>query len=120
MLTKTIPSYLYKEYDDDEALQAFVDAFNASAQDYVDWFNTIELPVYTSPTSSGDLLDWVAEGLYGIPRPSLFSSGGAQGIGPLDTGALNELILNDYEIRYGSRNVGLRLTSQRLFGWFMP
>ena len=102
MLTKTIPSYLYQEYNDDDALQAFFDAFNASAQDYVDWFNAIELPVYTSPTISGDLLDWVAEGLYGMPRPSLSSSGADQTTGPFNTNAMNTAALNDYEVIGGA------------------
>jgi hypothetical protein len=102
MLTKTIPSYLYQEYNDDEALQAFVDAYNTSAQGYVDWFSAIELPVYTSPTIAGDLLDWVAEGLYGMPRPSLSSAGQSQTIGPLGTGTLNELALDELDVLGGA------------------
>ncbi len=70
-LQTTIPSYLYKEYDDDPDLQAFVFAYNQISQTYLDWFNTINLPIYTGLT--GLLLDWVAQGLYGIMRPILFS-----------------------------------------------
>lgn len=71
MLTKTIPSYLYQEYADDAALAAFVAAYNTMAQEYVDWFNQIGLPIYTGPLISDSLLDWVAMGLYGISRPAL-------------------------------------------------
>lgn len=69
MLTKTIPSYLYQEYSDDVDLQAFVANYNEMAQDYVTWFVTAFLPVYTLQTAN--LLDWVASGLYGILRPRL-------------------------------------------------
>ncbi len=71
MLTATIPSYLYQQYADDVDLQAFVASYNVLAQEYVDWFSTISLPVYTGPLIEGSLLDWVAEGLYGIRRPTL-------------------------------------------------
>jgi hypothetical protein len=70
-LQNTIPSYLYKEYDDDQDLQAFVYAYNQISQTYLDWFNTINLPIYTG--LSAPLLDWVAQGLYGLARPTLFS-----------------------------------------------
>ena len=71
MLTQTIPSYLFQEYADDADLQAFVSVFNTMAQEYVDWFNQVSLPVYTGPLLTGTLLDWVAAGLYGIERPTL-------------------------------------------------
>ena len=38
-LASTIKSYLYQEYAQDNDLQAFVDAYNAIAQGYQDWFN---------------------------------------------------------------------------------
>ena len=90
-LQKTIPSYLYVEYNDDDNLQAFVDSYNDLVQEYVDWFNTINLPVYTG--LSGDLLGWVGAGLYGIPRPIL-SSGGGIHYGALNTTPLNTIALN--------------------------
>lgn len=64
-----IPSYLYEEYADDENVQAFVSAFNDMAQEYLDWFNVVGLPIYSG--LSGGLLDWVGLGLYGVPRPVL-------------------------------------------------
>ena len=102
-VTKTIPSYLYKQYDDDEDCQAFVSAFNAMAQQYVDSFNQIELPIYTSPTIVGSLLDWVLTGLYGIPRPSL-SSGRNRNIGPFNTYVLNSIAFNTQRV-IGPQNV---------------
>lgn len=92
-LTVTIPAYLYREYADDEDLQAFVRAYNDLTQSYVSWFADIGLPVYTGTQIGGQLLDWVAEGLYGMVRPSL-SSGRNRDVGPLNTYAYNTLPLN--------------------------
>lgn len=107
-LTATIPSYLYQQYNDDETLQAFVDAYNQMAQQYVDWFNEIELPVYTG--LSGDLLDWVALGLYGIRRPAL-PFGVAHTIGPLNTWAYNTIALNTLVTLDGEFGGGIGLFS---------
>lgn len=90
-LLKTINSYLYVQYNDDDDLQAFVRAYNNLTQQYLDWFNQINLPVYTNPNVSGVLLDWVIEGLYtGTERPAL-SSGFNKNLGPLNTYNLNVL-----------------------------
>ena len=66
-----IPTYLYQQYADDDDLQSFIAAWNQLAQSYLDWFNHVPIPVYTSPYITGSLLDWIAEGLYGISRPVL-------------------------------------------------
>lgn len=75
MQTGTIKQYLYLEYQDDPNLQAFVDAFNEQAQGYVDWFNQINLPIYTG--LSGSMLDWIGAGIYGVPRPTIGAVAGA-------------------------------------------
>jgi len=94
MLTKTIPSYLYWEYNDDQDLQAFVDAYNAQTQAYIDWFNAINLPVYAgNPEIRGPLLDWVLNGIYGQSRPALLNAQ-ENLAGPLNTYPLNSLALN--------------------------
>lgn len=67
--TAILPSYLYQQYQDDDDLGAFVVAFNAIAQGYLDWFNGTPLSIYTSPNVSGSLLDWIGQGVYGIARP---------------------------------------------------
>lgn len=72
-LQNCIPSYLYWEYSDDQDLQAFVASQNALAQGYLDWFNNTPLGLYTSPNITGPLLDWIGNGVYGIPRPVLSS-----------------------------------------------
>lgn len=97
-LLETIPAYPYQQYADDENIQAFFLAFNTMVQEYVDWFNSINLPIYTSENISGLLLDWVAKGLYGMSRPGL-ASGQNQDIGPLNTFAYNEVGYAEYSIQ---------------------
>ena len=94
-LTTTIPSYLYVQYADDDALQAFVVAYNQQVQNYVAWFATGQLANYT--VQVGLLLDWVAEGLYGMVRPSL-SSQVALTEGPFNTFAIDGFVINGYKV----------------------
>ena len=73
-LTTIAPSYPYFQYSDDSDIQAFFDSYNALAQTYLDWFNQTPLGVYTNMNISGPLLDWIANGLYGISRPFVTTS----------------------------------------------
>src|SRR5208337_4313753 len=68
-LQTCIPSYLYWEYSADPTLQSFVDAYNSLSQGYLNWFINTPLSVYTNPNIGGALLDWIANGIYGISRP---------------------------------------------------
>lgn len=97
-LQNIIPSYLYQEYADDDDLQAFVASQNIMAQSILTWFTNISLPIYTQPQIQGLLLDWVAEGLYGLKRPIIaYASGSASGTFntwmfntiPINTGVVN-------------------------------
>lgn len=92
-LQKVIKSYLYVQYADDENLQAFVTVFNELAQNYVDTLNGLNLPIYTTDPVKGDLLDWVAEGLWNIVRPVL-PTVGSPAVGAFDTYGFNELTIN--------------------------
>ncbi len=83
-LQNILPAYVYQQYSDDANIQAFNAAFNGLAQVYQNWFNTIGLPVYNTTQIRGALLDWVAEGVYGLSRPSL-PYGSLEGVGPLGT-----------------------------------
>ena len=96
-LVKTIPSYLYFEYRDDDDCQAFVDAYNQLSQEFVDWFTSINLPVYTGSQISGPLLDWVAAGLYGFERPTL-TSGVSSARGPYNTWDYNSIVFNGRKV----------------------
>jgi hypothetical protein len=91
--TAAIPSYQYKEYDDDPFTLPFFLAYNQVAQDYVDTVNSLNLPIYTNANISGLLLDWVGGGIYGFPRPTI-SSAAIPGVGTLNTWQLNTLALN--------------------------
>lgn len=92
-LQNVIPSYLFSQYTDDDGLQAQRLAYNQVAQSYLDWFNQINLPVYTG--LSGSLLDWVATGLYGLPRPLIPTQAGP-GVGLFDTVEYNQIEYNQY------------------------
>lgn len=116
MLTKIIGSYLYEQYADDADAQALVDAWNAIAQTYVDWFNTIDLPIYTGPGVSGDLLDLVAEGLYGFTRPVL-PFGTSSNDGLYNALLFNELAFNDSNISNSSSFVTNDDTYRRVITW---
>jgi len=86
-------SYLYIEYSDDEDLQAFVATQNSLAQGYLTWFNQTPLALYTAPAISGPLLDWTAEGIYGISRPIL-STETSGVIAGYDSAAYNTIAYN--------------------------
>lgn len=92
----TIPAYPYVQYQGDDAVAAFFDAYNIWAQGYTDWFNNLNLPIYTNAPVAGTLLDWVAQSLYGIARPSLPTSIGAPYVGPVNTFTPNQLPVNGY------------------------
>lgn len=96
-LQQILGSYVYQQYADDDAIQAFALSYNAMAQAYLDWFNTINLPVWTSPLLVGPLLDWVAQGLYGISRP-LIPSVVTNTTGPINTMVLNTSPLNAWTV----------------------
>ena len=91
MITQIIPSYLYQQYYDDSDLQAFVSSYNTLAQEYLDWFNNLNLPIYTK--QSGVSLDWVSLGIYGLERPIL-PEGGYSYKGVYNTPQLDELPFN--------------------------
>ena len=110
-LTNVIKAYLYEEYADDADLQAMFGSFNAYAQEFIAWFNTINLPVYTSPTIVGPLLDWVALGLYGLLRPTL-SSGQNKNLGAYNTALYNHIMWNGFK-KVGNQNV--TVTSDDIF-----
>ncbi len=92
-LTDIIPAYVYEEYEDDDDVQSFFAAYNELAQQYVTWFATVGLGVYTNPAIVGALLDWVAEGVYGMVRPAL-ASGRNRDLGPFNTYGFNVLPFN--------------------------
>ncbi|VFS51405.1 hypothetical protein [Budvicia aquatica] len=68
---KIIPAYPFIQYNDDENVVAFFNAYNTMAQQYLEAFNSLGLPCWTSPLITGYLLDWIAHGIYGELRPSL-------------------------------------------------
>ena len=92
MITQNLPSYLYQQYNDDPDILAFFTAYNNSSQTNLDTLNTLNLPNYT--TKTGYLLDWVAQGIYGILRPVLPYSG-VIGSGVYDEAIYNTTVYNE-------------------------
>lgn len=92
MLLQIIPSYLYRQYADDEDLQGFVNAYNTLAQEYLNTFNLVNLPIYT--LQSGAMLDWTALGIYGMLRPTLSDGVGFTTDGAYNTEPYNEIPYN--------------------------
>lgn len=117
MLTKTIPSYLYTEYADDSDLQGFVDAYNSLSQEQITWFATVGLPIYTG--LSGQLLDWVAAGLYGLYRPVVPTSS-SKLIGPINTWTPNEIPINSVsKTNTGSFALASDDVFKRMMTWYL-
>ena len=92
-LQETIPAYLYDQYNDDEDLQAFWAAYNELANQYIYWFANVGLPVYSGPLIVDYLLDWIAQGLYGMARPTLLS-GKNRDVGAFNTYAYDTIAFN--------------------------
>lgn len=85
-VTKALPCVIYEQYSDDDSLQAFAKSYNDLVQEYIDFFNTIGLPIYTGSMITGALLDWVGRGIYGYPRPAFATP-------PVAVGELAQLVM---------------------------
>jgi len=100
MITKNLPSYLYQQYSYDDTTQyltPFFDSYNSFSQSNLDRLNNLNLPVYINSNISGLLLDWVGQGIYGFPRPSLAAGYTASNLGVYDT--------IPYDVEAYSRNI---------------
>lgn len=71
VIDRIIPAYPFVQYNDDENVVAFFNAYNTLAQQYLDALNGLALPCWTSPEVTGYLLDWIAQGIYGQLRPAV-------------------------------------------------
>lgn len=88
---KIIPAYPYTQYNDDLNITALFGAFNSLAQAYLDYLNALNLPCWTSPGITGELLDWIALGIYGERRPLLQISEDALARGAYNTIEYNSI-----------------------------
>jgi hypothetical protein len=118
-LQTTILAFLYEQYSDDSDLNAFVASFNALAQSYLDWFNQTPLAIYTNPNIAGPLLDWIAQGIYGISRP-VFSSQTTRYIAGLNSGPLNAGPLNGSTfLESGTATIATDDYYKRVLTWWL-
>ena len=110
-VSQTILSYLYTEYNDDANVQSFVDAYNAYSQGYLNYLNTLNIPIYSNGNITGALLDWVMEGIYGLRRPGLPTTG-ITAKGELNSYRFNRLEFNS---SLPSKGGGYIATSDDIF-----
>ncbi|CAB4132139.1 hypothetical protein UFOVP136_52 [uncultured Caudovirales phage] len=92
-----IPPYPYLPYVFDDKINAIFQGITSYAQDYIDSFNSLNLPIYNSKI--GAFLDYVGVNLYGISRPVL-PIGNITTIGEINNFSLNELELNVLITKY--------------------
>jgi hypothetical protein len=96
-----LKSYLYQQYQPDENVESFFAAYNITAQQYFDYVQNLNLPIWISDTISGDLLDFVALYLYGFNRPALSISSAILGTGIYNTAEYNTIVYNEAELLSG-------------------
>lgn len=115
--TSIIPIYPYIQFADDENISAWFSAHNEYAQQYLDWFSETPLAVYTNDNISGALLDWVANGVYGVYRIPIASIS-SRSVGEINTYSPNELPINQGKV-YDTSSVTLMTDDvlKRLITW---
>lgn len=111
-LAAPLAAYPYQQYNDSDEVSSFFMATNNLCQsDYVDFFNTTDLAVYTESTISGPLLDWIAQGVYGMSRP-IIPTGSASNLGAYNTIVYNS---DPFNFIQTSGSVGYVALSDDLF-----
>jgi hypothetical protein len=95
LTVNSLPAYAYVQYNSDDNINAFFDAYNQLSQENLNTINSLQLPIFLN--QNGALLDWCAAGIYGIFRQPL-SSGTERPVGPLNTYEMNEQRLDEYEL----------------------
>lgn len=117
-LAQVVPAYAYAQYQTDEEIQAFFAAYNGLTQGYLDWFNSTPLSVYTSPNISGELLDWIGQGIYGIERP-VISTLMSRSYGAYNTVPYNSLAYNKRKkINSGTAEAATDDIYKRTLTWY--
>ena len=92
-LQQIVPAYIFTQFADDDNIQGFFAAQNAYATQFLLWFNTLNLPIYTGGIIAGALLDWVGQGVYGIVRPSI-TTGSMRSVSATNSDPTNVLVTN--------------------------
>ena len=112
-------AYLYDEYQTDENLTAWWQSRNQLTQGYLDWWNSTPLGLYTSANVSGSLLDWIGQGIYGIPRP-VISTSSTSFLAGLNQFALNSIDLNGNQFHQaGTAQIANDDIYRRVLTWWL-
>jgi hypothetical protein len=115
---KIVPARPYQEYNDDDHINTYFTAHNALMQIRFDLLDNTPLSDYTNPLVCGSLLDWLAEGVYGIARPQI-SNYHVRVIGPCNTYGLNYLpaMAKEYTLDEGSSYTASDDIYKRVITW---
>ena len=97
MRASVIPAYPYSIYRDDDKISVFFQGFNKVSQDYIDSFNSLNLPIYSQKI--GPFLDWVGNNIYGISRP-VFPVGHESISGEINSAEINSAEINALVKKY--------------------
>ena len=112
-------AYLYREYADDPSMNAWWQSRNGLTQGYLNWWNAAPLALYTSPSISGALLDWLATAIYGLSRPTL-STSTTKFIAGLNSSAINSRAVNGSTyLSSGSSQIASDDIYKRYLTWWL-
>lgn len=112
-------AYLYREYADDSSMNAWWQSRNGLTQGYLNWWNAAPLALYTSPSISGALLDWLATAIYGLSRPTL-STSTTKFIAGLNSSAINSRAVNGSTyLSSGSSQIASDDIYKRYLTWWL-
>lgn len=97
MLTDTMKAYLYTAYNDDDDVRAFFTAYNMISQQFYDWMQNVNMPIFSGGYNAGDQLYWLVYGIYGVTPPSMVSSKKFT-YGPYSRIIFNDMPYNKYKV----------------------
>lgn len=68
LVDRILPAYPFVQYNDDDNVVAFFQAYNQLAREYLTAFTKLNLGFWAGEIINGPLLDWIALGIYGTQR----------------------------------------------------
>lgn len=112
MLVSPPKSYLYGQYADDKSLKATRDAYNTESSDIFSWMQTTPISDHRSDKITGNLLDWLAGGIYNMSRKVMVSAT----TGTV-TGSIGDVVLGDVPLADGNvtqpNNIAINLSDDQ-------
>ncbi len=89
-------------------------------QGYHDWYQNTPLGIWTNPNISGPLLDWIANGIYGVSRPFVGTASTVQKSSAINRLPINTAAINSNKIvRSGTSTIVTDAVYKRLLNYLM-